>query len=302
MKESIKKIKCIYRPLRYLRNEFIKYLTLKNPILASKYLFKSVMGYELNLKNPKTFNEKIQWLKLFEENETMIKCGDKYGVRDYAKSKGLDKILCDLYGVYKSVDEIDFNSLPEKFVLKVSNSSGQNIIVNSKKDLNVEIIKNKIKKWQDEKFGLYTAEPHYQKMDSKIICEEYLEDIEKKELEDYKIYCFNGKPLFLMLCTGRARNQTKYYFYDLEWQPLNYNKHTDNLIKGIDDKVNEPKNLSKMYEYAKELSQNIKFVRVDFYNISGRILLGEMTFTPCGGLDKNLSREVDILMGEMIKI
>ncbi|MGL5950412.1 MAG: ATP-grasp fold amidoligase family protein [Cetobacterium sp.] len=302
MKKAIKKLKFVYYPLKKVDNTIIKTMTIVNPTLATKFLFRRVMGYNLNLENPKTFNEKIQWLKLNEENQIMIQCGDKYGVRKYAEDKGLKEILCDFYGRFENEEEIDFEKFPEKFVLKISNSSGQNLIVSSKKDLDFKEVKKQLKNWKDQKFGLHTAEPHYQKMDSKIICEEYLEDKEKGELEDYKVYCFNGEPLFLMICTGRAKKSTKYYFFDFEWNPLNYNRHSDNLIKGIDEAVQKPKNLDKIYEYSKILAKDIKFVRVDFYNISGRIILGEMTFTPCGGLDSNLPKDIDLMMGKLIKL
>lgn len=275
-----------------------------SPVFATKILFMFSMKQRLNLKNPRTFNEKIQWLKLYWRDERVAKCGDKYDVRSYVEECGLQEILNPVFGVYTNVNDINFDSLPQKFALKGTHGCGYNIICKSKDKLDIEETKKTCDTWLNSRYAYVSAEVQYDKMEPKLIVEKFLEGKDGKAPTDYKVFCFNGEPKITMVCEDRSKDQrAKYYFYDKEWNILPYNADSKELIsQGKNKHEDMPKSYKKMFEYAKELSKPFPFVRVDFYDIEEKPILGEMTFTPCGGIDSRLDKDIDILMGDLINL
>ena len=277
--------------LRILQNQLISllvsYLTPRNPVLASRILFKHIMGYPLNLTRPATYSEKVQWLKLYNETPLMIECGDKYGVRRYVEKKGCGELLNELYGVYTSADEIDFNVLPQKFVLKITNACGYNIICD-KRDLDEQKVLTQLKKWQKKQFGLATAEPHYSRMQSRIVCERFLVDSETGTLNDYRVHCLNGVPVYVVATRQKQAGEPYRLFrFDFEKVLIELPGETG-CQADLMDMLPSDEMLAKLYAYSKILCEGIKLVRVDFYIVDRKVYLGEMTFTPGAGLLKNV--------------
>lgn len=273
-----------------------------SPRLNSRVLYFIKLKKGLNLKNPKTFNEKLMWLKLnrYKENQLISQCVDKYAVREYIKKCNCEELLNDLIEVYNSPDEIDFNKLPRQFVLKCNHGAGYNIICKNKKELNIEKTKKQLKKWLNEDYWAMYSELQYKDVNRKIICERYLKSNNYDSLEDYKVYCFDGKPKFIMVCIGRNTGKTKYYFMDNNWKIMRINKL--GLQTPNDFFIPKPKCIDKMFEYAEKISQPFKFVRVDFYECDGKVIFGELTFTPSACVDTNYTKEAQIYLGNMINI
>lgn len=274
----------------------------KSPEMASKIYYYLRMKKKLNLNEPKDFNEKLMWMKLNEYPNNMLisDCADKYKVRKYVENMGCGEILNDLIAVYNSVEEINFEKLPEKFVLKCNHGSGYNIICDDIKKLNIEKTKKQLKEWMNTDYWKIKAEVQYKPIEKKIICEKYLESKNEKPIEDYKIYCFNGKAKLCMVCLERNNGKAKYYFMDKSWNILKINQEG---IEANDSKIiSKPKNINDMYRYAEILAKPFKFVRVDFYDYKGKIVFGELTFTPCACADKDYTNEALIKLGDMIDL
>ena len=229
------------------------------------------------LKDPKTFNEKTTYLKLYNYNKSdfVSKLADKYEVRDYINYKGYNNILNELFGVYGNFDEIDFNKLPDKFALKCTHGCAYNIICDDKSKFDIRKARKKVNRWMKEKYGYATSELHYTKIKPRIIVEKYLCDEYGKMPNDYKLYCMNGKVYCILVCSER-NIKLKLSYYDTKWNRLKYEKEEWSSNISID----KPKNLDKMIEIAENLSKGFPFVRVDFYDDNGEIIFGELTFTP----------------------
>lgn len=274
----------------------------KYPELESKLISKCRgYGVNINLKNPKTIQDKINWMKLYDSTPLKTKCADKIQVHDYCKEK-LGKDICiPLIGTYKSTSEINWEKLPEKFVIKCNHGSGMNIIVRNKKTADKIAIYNKINRWLKQDFSQSIClEMHYHNIPHRILIEEYKEDAaQKTSLMDYKVWCFNGTPKFIQtICDRTAHKYSNHY--DTNW---NYIEMYRSDLKSDKTKLCEkPKNLEKMLEYAEILSKDFKFVRVDFYEINGILYLGELTFTPGAGIIKYQKTEQAIKIGELLKL
>ena len=288
--------------LRNIYREFVACISTFSPRLASKFYYRTKLHKKLDLVKPKTFNEKLMWLKLNEypTNDLIKKCADKYEVRKYVSELGCEEILNELIGVYDRVEEIDFENLPDKFVLKCNHAAGYNIICDNKDTLNINATKKKLSKWLKTDYWKFVAEVQYKKIDKKIICEKFLESKDGNAIEDYKIYCFNGKPEFCMVCIGRNFGRPKYYFMDKNWKLMRINP--DGLNAPLDFKIDKPNCIDKMYEYAEKLAKPFKFVRADFYDYNGKVIFGELTFTPAGCIDKNYTDEAQEQLGNKIKL
>ena len=288
--------------LKNIFRDFMSLLTSISPIFSSKFYYKIKVHKKLNLKNPKTFNEKLMWLKLikYENDDLIIQCADKYSVRDYIKKCGCEELLNDLICVYNNPKEIDFDKLPNKFVLKINNAAGYNIICHDKDKLNKKYTLKTIKKWWNKPYWKFHAELQYKPIKQKIICEKYLDSKDENAIEDYKIYCFNGKPLFCMICIDRNNGKAKYYFMDKNWKLMRINPAG---IEAPDNfELYKPKCIDKMYDYAEKLSKPFKFVRVDFYDYNDKPIFGELTFTPCSCADGNYTDEAQLEFGNLIDL
>lgn len=266
------------------------------PELLKKW-YKKRTGRELNLENPKSFNEKIQWLKLYDNSPLKTKLADKYLVREWIKENLGEEYLIPLLGVYDSFDEIDFDKLPDKFVLKANHGCAWNIIVKDKQKFDKKKAKKKFDKWMKRNYALKAGfEMQYKDIPPKIVAEAFIQD-SKGELNDYKVLCFNGEPKFIWIDQGRFSNRTE-NIYDTKWnlQPflLTY--------ENSKEEVPPPKNLETMIEFARKLSKDFALVRVDFYNVDGKIYFGEMTFTSASGVDVFKPAEYDLKLGEMLEL
>lgn len=249
----------------------------------------------LNLKNPKYVGEKIQWIKLNGNLHKYGKYVDKYKVRQFVEKTIGNEYLPKLYGVYNDTSEIDFNKLPNQFVLKMTNGSGGNIICRDKSNLNIMNTLDKLNRWQKEKFYKYTKEMQYKNVESRIICEEYLED-ETGSLRDYKFHCSKSKIHMIEIHTDRFTNHKENY-YDSEWNELDVICKLDKV-----DYIPKPDNLEEMKELAIRLSENLPYVRVDFYRVNNKIYFGELTFTPANGTDPMYPLIQDLKLGEVIDL
>lgn len=240
-------------------------------------------GYHriLNLKNPKYWGEKIQWLKLYGELEKLSKYVDKYEVREYVSDIVGEEYLNDLYGVYNSVEEIDFEKLPNKFVLKSTNGSGTVLICKDKEKFNIENAKKEMKKWLNDDYYKEKKEPQYKNIKNRIIIEKYLEN-ENDSLTDYKFYCFDGKPMWYGIFYDRYTDKS-IDFYDENGKKMDgvntCHIKNSNKIEAFDDKIKE------MMRLSKKLSNIFTCVRVDFYCVDEKIIFGELTFTDGAGSD-----------------
>lgn len=268
--------------------------------LPAKIVFhiETLRGYKkfCNLKNPKYFGEKIQCLKINGSLEQYSKYADKYEVRNYIINKLGEEYLIPIIKKYDSYEDINLNELPDKFVLKLNTGSGYNYIVNDKNNEDENKIKRIFKNWMKIDYFKIKKEPQYKNIKKSILCEQYLCDKDGK-LPDYKFYCFDGKAEFVEVDYERYENH-KMTFYDRNWNMLD-------LKKGkYENKLNEKKvkNLQEMFAIAEILAKDFQFVRVDLYNLDGKIYFGELTFTPAGGLTPFKPIEKDIELAEKIKI
>ena len=254
----------------------------------------------LNLTNPTNLNEKIQWLKFNElDNDIYTLCADKYKVREYVSSKGCGEILNDLYGVYNNPQDIDYRVLPEKFALKCNHGAGYNIICSDKARLDIEKTNRQLNRWLKEDFSSLFVEPQYKKIERKILCEKFIENARGGFPDDYKFYCFNGRPYAVMVCVGREKGRPKFYYFDMNWHPLPFEDTLELISKN--DYPAMPDGFDKMKHYATQLASDFKFVRADFYLIAGRVIFGELTFTPSAGLDVTL-QQADIILGSQLTL
>ncbi|MCF2660265.1 glycosyl transferase [Parabacteroides distasonis] len=264
--------------------------------LFLKMKFVLNVGYWPNLKNPKSFNEKIQWLKLHHKRPEYTQMVDKVAAKEYvAKIIGKQYIIPS-FGVWDSVDEIDWASLPNKFVIKASHDSGGVVVCKDKSQLDIEKAKAKLKGAGEKDYTKYNKEYVYHDVPHRFIAEELLENGKDNDIPDYKIFCFNGVPRFLFVATGRQINDTRFDFYDTEFNHLPVlNGHPN-----ADIWPKKPKNFNEMLEVSAKLSQGIPEVRVDLYNIDGKIYFGELTFFHWSGMTPFEPREWDYKFGEMM--
>lgn len=276
-------------------------------LLPDKTLVRLEFMYNLgrfpDLKNPRTLNEKIQWIKLYDRNPLMTLYTDKYEVRKIVESKVGAHVLNELYGVFESVDKIDFDSLPESFVLKATHGSGWNIIVKDKSVFERKKAKEKMRKWLGNSFYAKKREWAYKDIQPRIICEKYMEN-KDGSLNDYKFYCFNGNPHFIQVDMDRYTGHSRAY-YSLDWQKLDFFmvKNTKKKkIRRYEKEVKRPKSLTDMVEIVRTLSGNFRFARVDMYDVDGKAVFGEVTFYPSNGGGKFSPGHLDAEFGDLIRL
>lgn len=269
-----------------------------SPVIASKVIYYKTFREKLNLKNPTTFNEKLMWLKLKEEDTLKTRYTDKYSVRDYIKENGYENILIELYKVYDSVEEINFEELPNSFIIKCTHGSGFNIICSNKEQLDRKNTILQIKKWMKIDYSLVSCEPHYSKIKPRIIVERFLGDSDGKVPIDYKIHCFHGEPKIIELIFDRGTSQKKCILLNLDWETLPYNEQSINFKEVIQ----KPEKSNEMLEIARSLSSPFTYVRVDLYYYNKEIFFGELTFTPDACLFTDLSDEAGYKIGNLLDL
>lgn len=263
-----------------------------------KLNFKLSQGNKLSLKNPKTYNEKLQWLKINDRNPLYTKLVDKYLVRDYIKDKIGEEYLIPLIKVYNCPQEINWNKLPNKFVLKGTHGSGCNVICDNKEKLNKKGVINKFNKWLKYNWYWYAREWPYKNCKPRIICEKHMLDESEKDLKDYKIFCFNGEPKLIQVDIDRFGNH-KQNFYDKNWNFKDVKIWCEN---DPDNQIEKPKNYDDMIRISKILSKPFPHVRVDLYNVDGKIYFGELTFSHNSGLANFIDKDLEIKMGNWLDL
>lgn len=260
--------------------------------------YKLHIGKKLNLENPQTFNEKLQWLKLYDKKPEYTQFVDKYEVRKYIANTIGEEYLISLLGVYDNFDEIDFDVLPNKFVLKPNHTSGNVYICKDKSQINYIELKKEVNMWLKRRYYWMHREWPYKNVKPKIICEKYMVDESGIELKDYKFMCFNGKVKCSFICLNRnSSNGLNIDIYDINWNPMPFGRPNHPNSGTV---IPKPNNFDKMVRFAEKLSKDIPFVRVDFYEINGQIYFGELTFYPGAGFEEFTPESYDYLLGSWI--
>lgn len=280
-------------------------LNLLSPTLNTRLFYFYKKRKWPNLKNPKTFDEKISWLKLHKYNESdlIARCADKYLVREYLIEKGLGHLLNDLYGVYDKPEDIDWERLPDQFIIKWNMSSRKYIICRDKKNLNISETIKTLKKMKKIKKYLSSSELHYGKTPPKIIIEKLLLEKDGSLPLDYKFHSYNGQTKHVMIATERETGNPKFYYFDRDWNFLRINRDSKSIPDNFE--FDKPNKLDEAFEYANILSEGFPFVRVDFYILDNKIIFGELTFTPGAGanlLGGEWTHETDDYFGNFINL
>lgn len=297
---------------KYLKNPFLIFKYLKAKRLQGSYgkklddetfikkAFQLNMGYELDLENPKTYNEKLQWLKLYNRKPEYTVMVDKYLVRDYIAKQIGEEYLIPLLGVWDRAEDIDFDALPEQFVLKCNHNSGVGMcICTDKSKLDIVKVRAGLNKGLQQDYYLTGREWPYKNVPRKIIAEKYMVDESGYELKDYKFMCFNGEVKCSFICSDRySKGGLHVTFFDRAWKVMPFERHYPALKEGLP----KPVNYDKMIELAEKLSKNIPFLRVDFYEVDGKIYFGELTFYPGNGMEEFTPEEWDYKLGEWIEL
>lgn len=295
-KESFRKIinpwlvlthMCRYFPFKYLPDKF-----------CLKIFYKAYLGRFPDFKNPMTYNEKLQWLKLYDRNPLYTDLSDKYLVREYVSKKIGEKYLIPLLGVWDRVEDIDYDSLPDQFVLKCNHDSGSVVICKDKASFDVASANKKIKRCLRTQFYWKGREYNYKNINRKIVAEQYMQNEGADELTDYKFFCFDGEPKFIQVDRGRFIDHIR-NFYDADWNfiDVQYGCKNDNVT--LDAK---PVNYDEMLSLAKILSKDFVHVRVDFYNANNKVYFGELTFHHGGGFMSIKPEKYDAVWGDYLNL
>lgn len=269
--------------------------------LMLKIIYYLWSGRKLELKNPTRYTEKMQWYKLHYRTPLMTCCADKLKVREYVTSKGLGYLLNELYAVYDNAIEIDFETLPNSFVIKANHASGTNILVPNKSQLDIPYTRQQLDLFMKKKLWIEYREWAYKEIKPKIIVEKHLELDENDDLPDYKFFCFDGKVFCLYHMTDytQSAENGRMGFYDRDFNQLDV---TNKTYKRIEKCIEKPKNFREMVSIAEILSKDFPHVRVDLYNIDGRIIFGELTFYSSGGFIRFDPDEFDYVMGKQFTL
>lgn len=252
----------------------------------------------INFKNPQTYNEKLNWLKIYDRNPLYTKLVDKYEVKEYVANLIGKEYIIPTLGVWDHFDEINFEELPEQFVLKCTHDSEGLVVVKDKANLNKKYAKEKIENALKYNFYYIGREWPYKNIKPKIIAEQYMEDKIDKELKDYKFFCFNGEPKAMFIASERNIGQTKFDYFDLDFNHLDIVQHYPNSAETI----KKPINFNKMIELSKKLSKNLKHARIDFYEVDGKIYFGEITFFHFSGFMPFEPSKWDEKFGEWLSL
>jgi len=267
-------------------------------ILKAKYF--QTFKRKLDLRHPQSFNEKIQWMKIYDRDPRYTTLSDKYAVKDIVAEKiGKEHIIPTL-GVWNAFDEIDFDALPEQFVLKCTHDSGGLVICRDRKDLDMETARKKITASLKTNFYYHSREWQYKDIPPRIIAEAYMQDGDSRELKDYKFYCFDGEPAFLYISEGLEDHRTAHIsFVTMDWERAPYLRSD---YPGFETLPPKPSTFDEMVRFARKLSAGFRFVRVDLYEINGVVYFGELTFTPTGGFVPFSPDSADYEMGKRFRL
>ena len=275
--------------------------------LFLKLYYPVMMNEDLDLVNPKTFNQKLQWLKLYDRKPEYSTMVDKYAAKEYVSKRIGSEYVIPTLSVWEKFEDINFDALPNQFVLKCTHDSGGVVICRDKSKLDLVEARKKINNSLKNNYFYNGREGPYKNVKPRIIAEAYMEDKGTaelrdytNELNDYKLFCFNGEPRFTLVCTDRfSERGLKEDFFDLDWRHMPMKRHGhDNSPVGLP----KPSNYDLMCKLARRLAKNIPFIRCDFYEIDGKVYLGEMTFFPASGFEGFEPREWDQKVGEWLTL
>lgn len=264
-----------------------------------KLAYRSVFGKKLNLKNPRTFNEKLQWLKINDRHQDYVVMVDKYNVKNYISQKIGSEYVIPNIGIYEKFEDIDFNLLPDQFVLKTTHDSGGVVICQDKFKFDKAKAKLKLDNSLANNFFYMGREWPYKNVKPQILVEEYKIDSQTKDLKDYKFFTFNGKVKCFKIDFDRFDNHRANY-YDEDGKLLKFGEET--YPPDFSKSIKMPRNLKLMISLAEKLSTGIPFLRVDFYEIDGKVFFGELTFYPASGFGKFIPEEWDLLLGDWLTL
>lgn len=288
---------------KLIRFNYIQYLGLFSMVSDYRFLamkYEIAMQTKLSFENPITFNEKLQWLKLYDRKLKYTVMVDKYKVREYITRVIGEQYLIPLIGVWNSPKDIDFKKLPNQFVIKCNHNSGLGMyICQDKAKMDVSKVKKNLKKGLKQDYYLTGREWPYKGVERKIIAEQYLAD-ESGQLIDYKVHCFNGEPKFILVCKDRfkASGLTE-DFFTTNWQHMSVKRPK---ISNSEEPIKRPVELEEMLEVSKKLSKDIPFLRVDFYIVNHQVYFSELTFFPASGFQRFEPDEWDYIFGEYLKL
>lgn len=281
----------------------IKLLYRLSPLLPDKLylqlLFPLKVGYKLDLDNPRTYNEKLQWIKLYYRKPVMSVMADKYAAKQYIADIIGEEYIVKNYGVWEHFDEIDFSTLPQSFVLKTTHDQGGVVVVKDKSKLDIKKAKTKLEKHLKKGTYHLMKEWPYKNIQPRIIAEELLVDNEKGDLWDYKFYCFNGEPKLMYISHGRQADTTYLDFYDMDFEKQDISRPG---FSASEKNINKPEQWELMKELSRKLSAGWPHLRVDFYCIEGRLYLGELTFFQGGGMMPFYPESWDYKLGSYIEL
>ena len=292
------KLRDLKRHHDVLLQQVVEYnkFTKEEVVSIIKKQYENVFGRQLSLEHPQRFTEKIQWRKAYDCDPIYSLLSDKYAVREWVKKKIGEEYLIPIIGVWDSEKKIPWDTLPEQFVLKTNNGSATNTIVTDKNKINRKIVEENYRYWLNFPFGFNTMELHYNNIKPLVIAEQYMQPCDgSKDLKDYKFICYDGNPVYVWVDLDRYHNhQRKIYSIDWKEQFCIYGPYG---FCEID--IPKPQNYDKMLEIVRILSRGFAHVRVDLYDINGRVYFGEMTFTSSSGLDEVSPDEWDYKLGEL---
>ena len=264
-----------------------------------KIVYRLIFKKKLNLKNPTTYNEKLQWMKLYDRNPLYTTLADKVSVKEYVKKTIGNEYVVKTLGIYNHVKEIDYSKLPEQFVLKSNNDSCGIVICKDKKTFNKKEANKKLSKSLRQNGYWYGREWPYKNIKPKIIAEEYLEDSKSHELPDYKFFVFHGEVKAMFIATERfSRNETKFDFYDADFNHLDLVQGHPNSQK----QISKPRNFEKMKELAVKIASPLPAARIDFYEVNGKTYFGEITFFHFSGLEPFIPETYDYVWGKWLDL
>ena len=299
------KLKKLFHYLFHDRNKIKVFLLYKfsrfysdENLLRKLYRFR--MGKKLNIDNPQTFCEKLQWLKLYNRKPEYTQMVDKYAVKEYVANIIGEEYIIPTIGVWDRVDDIDWDVLPNQFVLKCTHDSGGLIICKDKSTLDIKKAIRKLKKSMKRDYFYENREWPYKNVKHRIIAEQYMEVEGQEDLTDYKFFCFNGEPKYCQVIRDRNTKET-IDFYDMEWNHMPF-VGLNPIVKNGETPVAEPICIENMICICKKLSRNIPFSRIDLYVINGKEYFGETTFYPKSGMGVFSPNEWDYILGDLIKL
>lgn len=268
-----------------------------NPFWNDAVRYYRITGKKMDWKHPQDMSQKLLWLNRYDQSQLKADCADKYRMKEYVRFCGLDEINVPLIGVWSDPDEIDFDALPNQFAMKTNHGCGTNIICRDKSKLDVADAKRKLRDWLQMDFGKLYNELHYLRIKPCVFAEKYLPTADLFQI-DYKFQCINGEPYCILICADRdASGHAQLFSYNLQWERVS-------LLNGEEQTLRRefphPVNLEKMIAAAKTLAKPFPYVRVDFYEVEGRLYIGELTFTPYGNIMTYYKDEVLLDMGQKL--